>query len=1270
VKIVAIRGSNLASLEGPFAIELEQAPLAQAGLFAITGPTGAGKSTLLDALCVALFDTTPRLNDRGGVPIGRADEKDRLQANDVRGILRHGCAEGHAEVDFVGRDQRLYRARWEVWRARRRPDGRLQSQEMQLEDVASGKILGGTKTEVLQELENRLGLSFDQFRRSALLAQGDFAAFLRADERARGELLERMTGTEIYSELSKAAYERHKRGAQELERLQQLIASRVVLDDDTRTRLEAEARAAGDTLQAAEAALQAAEAAVGWYRRRDELANDEAAAATALAQAEQAWTDAAGLRAEHAALERALGLEAAVAGVQRSERAWAEVAADLGACEDLAEASREAQEAARLAAEQAETALGLARAAREAAQPALREAESLDAQVTFAARAAAQGETAWRDAAQRAGEAETACSGLAAEVRREEARAGVARAWLAGRPYLDIVAEGWQRWQSALDRYIEAAEARAALGEARATLGEARDRAEAALGEARAQVEGGREAREAAQARAEKAQRVADEVPPEAVRRERDALTGRRDALRDLVGAAERAHAAEAARAQAVAAAARASHEAAEAEALAEALDREIESFDAILHEAERSRGNLLLALDLGELRLRLRDGDHCPLCGSAEHPFRHEHEANAPATAEPAEQPSAAQPAAHAPETALARLVAAEEQRVRDLRARHGESRERRADARARVRAAVERREHAERQEQDARAVLSEVRRAWTEQLRALGELILMADPADVHAARGIATRLKAVNAQIEVLRERERAAAELAEVARKAMGLATARDSDLFQANVLMAEREGAARRAREELDRCDQEDARLSEIADEAARELARAFAGDAVMAGRWRDQLDADPTGFRGAWRAAVQGWQHRRDTLARAEGALDRLRAELAHVEARAAEARARAQAAEATHTAQAAALAEQRGRRAALFAGELTETVRARLDAGVTRCEAQAAAAREAREATGAAAAETQARLAALRQEHARQRTALDSARTALDRGLAEAGLTLAVTRTLLDLGRPRLEACRVAIAGHEQALARARAVSAERQAQQQRFQAQGAPALERAAAEDALQSGQAARSQAGQALSELQLRLRMDDDARRHHAEIGRQHRAQLARVRLHADLSELIGSADGKKFRVFAQSLTLDALLAHANAHLDDLAPRYRLVRVPGHDLDLQVVDRHMGDDIRSVHSLSGGESFLVSLALALGLSSLSARDTRVESLLIDEGFGSLDPGTFELALSVLDALQASGRKVGIISHVPGLAERIGVRVAVRPQGPGRSIVRVIER
>ena len=158
---------------------------------------------------------------------------------------------------------------------------------------------------------------------------------------------------------------------------------------------------------------------------------------------------------------------------------------------------------------------------------------------------------------------------------------------------------------------------------------------------------------------------------------------------------------------------------------------------------------------------------------------------------------------------------------------------------------------------------------------------------------------------------------------------------------------------------------------------------------------------------------------------------------------------------------------------------------------------------------------------------------------------------------------------------------------------------------------------------------------------------------------------LGDVIGSHDGKPFRSFAQSLTLDGLLAVANAHLEELAPRYQLERVPRHDLELQVIDRDLGDEVRSVQSLSGGESFLVSLALALGLSSMSAHDVRVRTLLIDEGFGTLDPATLDSALTVLDALQARGRQVGVISHVPALVERVGAHVRVVQRGGGRSEV-----
>ncbi len=129
-------------------------------------------------------------------------------------------------------------------------------------------------------------------------------------------------------------------------------------------------------------------------------------------------------------------------------------------------------------------------------------------------------------------------------------------------------------------------------------------------------------------------------------------------------------------------------------------------------------------------------------------------------------------------------------------------------------------------------------------------------------------------------------------------------------------------------------------------------------------------------------------------------------------------------------------------------------------------------------------------------------------------------------------------------------------------------------------------------------------------------------------------AKLNKLIGSADGAKFKVIAQSYTLNLLLLHANKHLSYLSKRYKLQQVPD-TLALQVIDCDMCDEIRTVYSLSGGESFLISLALALGLSSLSSNNLKVESLFIDEGFGSLDAESLGTAMEALEQLQMQGRE-----------------------------------
>lgn len=161
---------------------------------------------------------------------------------------------------------------------------------------------------------------------------------------------------------------------------------------------------------------------------------------------------------------------------------------------------------------------------------------------------------------------------------------------------------------------------------------------------------------------------------------------------------------------------------------------------------------------------------------------------------------------------------------------------------------------------------------------------------------------------------------------------------------------------------------------------------------------------------------------------------------------------------------------------------------------------------------------------------------------------------------------------------------------------------------------------------------------------------------------------LSEIIGSSDGKKFRAFAQGLTLEKLSQLANNHLLHLNGRYLIQKQDADNLELEIIDTYQADNIRSMNTLSGGETFLVSLALALGLSDLAGRNTQIESLFIDEGFGTLDEQTLDTAISSLENLQSQGKTIGIISHVPALKERISTQIRMIQKGNGFSEVVVV--
>jgi len=287
------------------------------------------------------------------------------------------------------------------------------------------------------------------------------------------------------------------------------------------------------------------------------------------------------------------------------------------------------------------------------------------------------------------------------------------------------------------------------------------------------------------------------------------------------------------------------------------------------------------------------------------------------------------------------------------------------------------------------------------------------------------------------------------------------------------------------------------------------------------------------------------------------------------------------------------------------------------------------------------------------------------AAEAALVQAAEEAGVPTDAVSEAVRLGGKAIAAEAEQMAELARQVDRRRAVLQERALQRKKHEQQARPSLDETEAREALELARRRRDEAARMQLEVGSQLAADDRARRQREEIAPRLDAAERELAVWQALDDLIGSSDGDAFVVFAQGLTLDLLLIEANRRLAELVRRYRLERNPGGEMDFVVVDLDLGGSRRGLQTLSGGETFLVSLALALALATLAAPRSRVETLFLDEGFGTLDAHNLETALGALDTLQATGCQVGVISHVEGFAERIGAVVEVRPSGGGQSRV-----
>ena len=223
MKIVKISFENINNLKGPQEVDFSAEPLASAGLFAIIGPTGSGKSTLLDVITLALFNRVPRF--KGSLS--------KNSITDMGAIMTHHTTNAAASIEYKIHNHH-YTSKWEISTAR---TGNLRDYHMEIMDEQSGSIITDKKTEVPSKNESIIGLNYDQFVKSIILAQGDFSKFLQATKNERGQLLENITGASIYRTIGQAAFQKHKEAKLEITAKQNILENTKVLTEEARSQI-------------------------------------------------------------------------------------------------------------------------------------------------------------------------------------------------------------------------------------------------------------------------------------------------------------------------------------------------------------------------------------------------------------------------------------------------------------------------------------------------------------------------------------------------------------------------------------------------------------------------------------------------------------------------------------------------------------------------------------------------------------------------------------------------------------------------------------------------------------------------------------------------------------------------------------------------------------------------------------------------------------------------------------------------------------------------
>ena len=1210
MRILSLRFKNINSLKGDWKIDFTQAPFSNNGLFAIIGPTGAGKTTLFDAICLALYHCTPRL----GAITASTNE-----------LMTRGTAECLSEVEFEVKGKG-YRAFWSQRRSRGKADGNLQSAEVQLVELSDGKILSTKLSEKAQLVPSITGLDFARFTKSMMLSQGEFAAFLNANKKERAELLEELTGTEIYGLISERVHEHFTEKKQSLAQLKAKADGMELLNTKQRELLETQqcelAKQETDTQQE----LINCQAHAKWWSDLNSAsqavkqAEDQLAEAqiTKIAAAEDLTLLANSEPAER--LRTPFNLhQQATANFANATAALVKVNASIQSQTDLYAQHEQMLFLAQQKSEQAnQSQQVLETLLNDTIVPLDDECKNLteklqttDLQLTEVISEQETNVGLLKKKQQMLTLKSTQLTELLTYKEAHKNNASLS-------DHLSL----WESQLSRLKRFSEKHHDHQLnykqLKRKRSEMTEAHQANIQSETNAKDEVKNQETALKNAEMALSKALH-GDDI--NALEHHYHQLISQQSKQTNLRYLSEQFTKHQRDKHKYVASKRHVSDSLEKLHSEQQRLQVAIDEKQAHLGDIERLIEQEKRISDLSAERTKLQADTPCPLCGSTSHPLIKSYQQLDVSETEERRQTY---------QQALKTLQQQLTQHVQQV-----------TKAQTQI-------DNSNQQLAALDAELGKITSQWT----VLNETLLIS--LDVNHLTALEDYLN------QAQQTRESLATRLDELKQ----LETQKRNSTERFNKAQADHDKFAHQtslSQQTLDNLAQQLEQLTQAGKQASEEkeaISKSLEAQLSALGFTLPAL-VEQDEWIAQKRQLADQWQANIEQLKTCQESIGPLTTEVKNLEEKQQTTQQSLDKITQEKSALAKVLGEKQAKRIRLFADKSVSAERIAAKQAMREAELAKSQAQKVCQASKEQLDSLKGQLRTMNSQEADFRKVKETQQKQWENALAASPFDNQQDFEYALLSEQELQKLQSLKAQIQSAMERSQALKEQANAQlaslQEKSQQQAYANTSQEAVTHKLEMLTQQLKLINQQQGEIKHSLNDDEQRRNKQAKLFTDIKQSQSAYDDIAYLHSLIGSRDGNKFREFAQGLTLEHLVHLANQQMDRLHGRYLLKRKADETLELQVIDTWQADNTRDTKTLSGGESFLVSLALALALSDLVSHKTSIDSLFLDEGFGTLDNETLDIALDTLDNLNASGKMIGVISHVEAMKERIPVQIRV---------------